>query len=197
MITYLLPLSLSSLRHGPLLWYLNRASGIAVLVLLTIGLVAGIVGAGYTAGRLVPAFAVQRLHRNLTLLSVVFVAVHAAFAILDTFVKISWWEMVWPFFGTYRPVWLGLGAVAFDLMLLLTVTSLWRQRLNPTVWRVIHWSGYAVWPIAVVHSWGTGTDPNRVWARDIAAVCVLALLLAIIARLAARRRFMTPLPTKR
>lgn len=193
----ILQFGLASLRHGPLLWYLNRGSGIAVLVLLTIGLVAGIVGAGHSAGRMVPAFAIQRLHRNLTLLAVVFVAIHASMAILDTFVHISWWEMVWPFNATYRPVWLGLGAAAFDIMLLLTVTSLWRHRLNPRVWRVTHWSGYTVWPIAIVHAWGTGTDQGRVWARDTAAVCALALLFAVIARLTARRRNLVPLPTRR
>lgn len=197
MTAAIVPLSLSSLRHGPLLWYLNRGSGVAVLVLLTVGLVSGIVGAGHTAGRLVPAFAVQRLHRNLTLLSVVFVAIHASMACLDTFVHIAWWEMVWPFSDTYRPVWLGLGAGAFDIMLLLTVTSLWRHRLHPRVWRTIHLTGYAVWPIAIVHAWGTGTDQSRVWARDVAAVCALALVLAIIARLTARRRNLVPMPTRR
>lgn len=190
-------LSLSSLRHGPLLWYLNRGSGIAVLALLTLGLVAGIVGAGHSAGRMIPAFAIQRLHRNLTLLCVAFVAVHASFACLDTFVHIGWLDIIWPFGDSYRPVWLGLGAAAFDIMLLLTLTSLWRHRLNPTVWRLIHWSGYLVWPIAMVHAWGTGTDQSRVWARDTAAVCLLALLLAIIARLTARRRNLVPLPTRR
>ena len=192
-----LQMSWASLRHGPLLWYLNRGSGIAVLVLLTLGLIAGIVGASHTAGRLVPAFAIQRLHRNLTLLCVGFVALHASAAILDTFVHIGWWEMVWPFDDTYRPVWLGLGVGAFDLMLLLTGTSLWRHRLNPRLWRFIHWTGYLVWPIAIVHAWGTGTDESRVWARDTAALCAFALFLAVIARLTARRRNLVPLPTRR
>jgi hypothetical protein len=59
--------------------------------------------------------------------------------------------------------WLGFGAVAFDLLLAVLVTSLLRTRIGPRTWRAVHWAGYACWPIALVHGLGTGTDGAARW----------------------------------
>ena len=63
-----------------------------------------------------------------------------------------------PFASRYRPVWLGLGAVAFDLLLALVLTSLLRARIGHRLWRRVHWLAYACWPVALVHALGTGSD---------------------------------------
>ena len=57
--------------EGPFLWYLNRGTGVVVLVLLTITTVLGVVALGNRSGRGLPRFVSQALHRNLALLSVV------------------------------------------------------------------------------------------------------------------------------
>ena len=57
--------------------------------------------------------------------------------------------------------WLGLGALAFDLLVALVVTSLLRRRLGLRAWRAVHWLAYACWPVALVHGWGTGTRRAR------------------------------------
>ena len=67
-------------------WYASRATGIVALLLLTAVLVLGILV--NRQGRLpgLPRFAVTNLHRNLSLLAVVFIAVHVFTAVLDTYV---------------------------------------------------------------------------------------------------------------
>ena len=98
------------------------------------------------------------LHRNLSLLAIVFLAVHIATSVLDLFAGDLLDRRGDPSGGGYRPVWLGLGAVAFDLLIALAITSLLRVRLGLRTWRAIHWLAYACWPVALVHGLGTGSD---------------------------------------
>ena len=97
-------------------------------------------------GRLpgLPAFAVLGLHRYLSLLSITFITVHIATAVLDSFVNISVAAAVIPFVSAYEPLWLGLGAVAFDLMIAIIVTSLLRAHIGRRTWRAVHWLAYAL-----------------------------------------------------
>lgn len=139
-------------------WYASRATGIVSLLLLTAVVLLGIlVNRG---GRLpgLPRFAVTGLHRNLSLLSVLFLAVHVVTVIVDPYVTIGWAQAFLPWGASYRPFWVGLGAVALDLIIALIGTSLLRLRMRASTWRAIHWLAYAAWPVAIAHGIGAGTD---------------------------------------
>src|SRR4051794_27520641 len=115
------------MSDAPVLWYLNRATGTVVLVLLTLVVVFGILATFGHAGRGVPRFLTQAFHRNLTMIAVALLAAHVLSAMLDTFVDIRWWQAVVPFGGSYRPWWLGLGAAALDAIVIVVATSLARR----------------------------------------------------------------------
>lgn len=166
------------------LWYLTRASGAVSLILLTIAVVVGILSIGRVQSERWPRFVIDGVHRSSSLLAVAFLAIHVVTAALDTFAPISLLDSVIPFAGSYRPLWLGLGAVALDLMLAVTITSLLRQRIGRRLWRVVHWLAYATWPIAVVHSLGTGSDVRLAWLQLTCAICGIAVIGAVLARIA-------------
>lgn len=163
-------------------WYLTRASGAVALVLLTASVVIGIAAIARLSGPGVPRFVVDGIHRTASLLAVVFLVVHIITSVLDSFVSISFVNAVIPFTGSYRPLWLGLGAVAFDLMLAVAITSLVRDRMGQVAWRAVHWLSYAVWPVAVVHGFGTGSDVHQGWLEAINVACILAVLAAVVGR---------------
>jgi DMSO/TMAO reductase YedYZ heme-binding membrane subunit len=168
------------------LWYATRGTGVVALLLLTGTVLLGLLGPLRTASPRWPRFVVGGLHRNLSLLAVAFVGVHVATSVLDTYAGIGWWDAIVPFGSVYRPFWLGLGAVAFDLLLAVLVTSLLRGRLRYRWWRAVHWLSYACWPLAIVHAWGTGTDAGGGWVLALtigclAAVAALAVTRAVVA----------------
>ena len=165
-------------------WYASRATGVVALVLLTAVLVLGILV--NRQGRLpgLPRFAVTDIHRNLSLLSVAFIAVHVLTAVLDTYVHIPVLSAVIPFASGYERLWLGLGAISLDMMLAMIVTSLLRGRMNRLLWRAIHLLAYASWPVAFAHSIGSGTDLQHGWLLDLAIGCALIVAAAVIWRLA-------------
>lgn len=163
-------------------WYATRGSGAVSLVLLTLVVALGIAGSLRLRSDRWPRFLITGLHRNLTLLTLAFLALHIATTLLDAFTPIGLRDAVVPFLASYRPVWLGLGAVAFDLLLALTVTSLLRARFGHRVWRSFHWLAYAAWPVAVLHGLGTGSDVRLGWLQVLTLGCLLLVGAAIAAR---------------
>jgi sulfoxide reductase heme-binding subunit YedZ len=169
---------------GTALWYLARGSGVVSLVFLTVSVLLGILTSFRWSSPNWPRFVVEFLHRNVSLLIVVFLGIHIVSVVVDSFAPIRWIDAVIPFISAYRPIWIGLGAVAFDLVLALLVTSLLRHRIGLKAWRFVHWFAYLCWPIAVVHGLGTGSDTKTGAILILTAACVVAVLIAISLRLA-------------
>lgn len=168
---------------GKAYWYLTRSTGVVSLLLLTAVVILGMLGPMRApASSRWPRFALGTLHRDLSLLVVLVLIIHIATTVLDGYAPIGWLDAVIPFRSAYRPLWLGLGALSFDLLLAIVATSLIRVRLGYNRWRAVHWLAYASWPIAVFHGLGTGTDGAQTWLLALTGACVLAVLGAVVSR---------------
>jgi len=173
----------SLLGDSQLTWFLTRASGIVALALLTLSMVLGVVAGTRLSSARWPRFVTQGLHRNISLFVLVLLAVHVAAAVVDDYVTITVQESLIPFIGTYRPVWMGLGAISSDLIIAMTVTSLLRHRIGYETWRAVHWTAYMCWPLGVVHALGTGSDVRKTWSVLFTLACVAMVLLAVAWRI--------------
>jgi sulfoxide reductase heme-binding subunit YedZ len=165
------------------LWYLTRGTGVISLGLLTVSVALGISEVVRFATPGWPRFVLAALHKNVALLATTFVAVHVLTALLDSFAHISIVDVLVPFIGSYRPLWLGLGAVAVDLLIAVVVTSLLRERVGYRAFRAVHWAVYACWPVALMHGLGTGTDTRFRWAVAFNVLCVALVVGAVLFRL--------------
>ena len=126
-----------------------------------------------------PRFVLQSLHRNAALLAFVLLAVHIASSVVDQYVDIRWWQAFVPFGATYEPMWLGLGAVAVDLMLVIVATSLLRRRLRDRTWRLMHQLAWPMWGISLAHGIGMGTDLRDGWWL-VSLACGAAVAVALL-----------------
>lgn len=166
-----------------LLWYSTRATGIVSLVLLTGTVMLGVIGTARAASVRWPRLVTAGLHRNLALTSVALVCVHVLTTVFDPFASISLVAAFIPFSSPYRPLWLSLGAVSFDLLLAVIITSLLRDRLNHRSWHAVHLLVYVCWPVALWHGLGTGTDTKLAWVLAINVGCIAAVGWAVWWRL--------------
>ncbi len=165
-------------------WYLARGTGVVALLLLTASVVLGVLGPlRFSAGPRWPRFAIDTLHRDVSLLVIVVLAAHIVTSVLDGFAPIALTDAVIPFGSSYRPLWLGLGALSFDILLALVITSVIRRRLGYRAWRAVHWLAYASWPVAVLHGVGTGTDTKVWWMLALTIACVAVVLIAVWVRI--------------
>jgi sulfoxide reductase heme-binding subunit YedZ len=167
-------------------WYLTRASGFIALVLLSVSFALGLLTAGRIWTPKWPRFVTESLHRSVSLVAVGMVLAHVITILLDRFVKIDPIDAVVPFVSSYLPFWLGLGSIAFDVILVLIITSLLRTRLSRPVWRAVHWLAYLAWPVALAHTIGIGTD--RLWVLGVAGLSVSMVVTAGVYRVAGWRR---------
>ena len=164
-------------------WYATRGLGATTLVVLTATVVLGILSATRWSGAATPGFVAVDLHRNLSLVGMMLLLGHIVTTVLDPYAHISVRDVLIPMGAAYRPVWLGLGVVAFWILIGLIATSLMRDRVGLRTWRVIHWAAYATWPLAVIHGIGTGSDARAPWMVALVAACSAAVAVAIADRL--------------
>jgi methionine sulfoxide reductase heme-binding subunit len=164
-------------------WYATRGLGTATLLALTATVVLGIVTAVRWSGEATPGFVVADLHRNLGLLSVVLVVGHVVTTVLDPYAHITVRDALIPLVAAYRPLWLGLGVAAAEILIAIAASSLLRKLVGLRAWRLIHWAAYASWPLSVLHGLGTGSDSQAPWMIGVVASCVMAVILALASRL--------------
>lgn len=180
--------NVSGINSSTALWYASRATGVVALVLMTAAVLLGLLVT--RQGRLpgLPRFAVTGLHRNLSLVAVVFVGVHVVTAVMDRFVSIPLTAAVIPLASPYERFWIGLGAVSVDITIAVIVTSLLRRHLSRRLWRAVHVLAYLSWPVAWVHSITASRDMLHSRMSLIAIGCALLVVAGVGWRLAAASR---------
>lgn len=164
------------------LWYTTRGAGAVTLILLTSVVVLGVLSTLRVESQGWPRFLTTGLHRNLALMTLVFLALHIVTAVVDPFTNLGWTAAFIPFASYSRTFWLGLGVISFELLLAIVATSLVRGWLGHRAWRLVHWLTYAAWPVGVVHGLGTGTDSWSAWMLAITGACIGAVGIAVFWR---------------
>ncbi|HXN02042.1 MAG TPA: ferric reductase-like transmembrane domain-containing protein [Candidatus Dormibacteraeota bacterium] len=165
------------------LWYTTRGAGAVSMILLSAVVILGVLSSLRFQGAGWPRFLTPALHRNLALMTLVFLALHIVTAVVDPFTHLGWLTAVVPFSSYYRTFWLGLGTIAFELLAAIVVTSLLRGLIGQAAWRAIHWLAYASWPVAVLHGFGTGTDALSGWFMVVSILCIGSVAMAIVYRI--------------
>lgn len=166
------------------LWYISRSAGFVGLALLGLIGILGIVTAGNFHFRRGSRFVTPEVHRSLSLLAVVILTIHVGAAILDKYSRIGLKDVFLPFVSQYRPIWIGLGAVAVDLGIAVLITSLLRVKMGYKSWKTLHWLSYPIFALSVIHGLGSGSDSPILFGKIIYVLVGGSLLVAILIRLA-------------
>ncbi len=165
------------------LWYTARGAGAVSLVLLTAVVGLGILSSLRFEATRWPRFLTAGLHRNLALVTLVFLGLHIVTAVVDPYTSLGWTAAVIPFSSDYRTFWLGLGSIAAELIAAIGITTIARRLIGPRAWKIVHWFAYAAWPIGVLHGLGTGTDAWSAWFFALTCACIALVGFAVVYRL--------------
>ena len=165
------------------IWFLNRATGLVLLALFTLSLVLGVLASSRRLPSWWPIFLGNELHRKISVFSMIFLGMHIVTAVADSFVDIDVVDVFVPFLTPYRPFWMALGTLATDLLIAVLVTTALRSRMSERAWRVVHALSYLMWPLALMHGLGIGTDTHSLAVLALNAVCVGLVVAAVVWRL--------------
>ena len=150
------------MKADPTFWFLSRASGLTAYALLTASVLAGLVLKSRPFSGLKPA-AVTDTHRFLAMLGLGAVALHGGALLLDRTVHVTPVAVLVPGASPYRPLPVGIGVFAAELMLLVYASFSLRRVIGTRNWRRLHWATYAIFAGATVHGLAAGTDSSQPW----------------------------------
>ena len=167
------------------MWAFGRVSGFMSLALFTVSVLLGILNRSGRPLLVLPRFSISILHRNIAVLATVFLGLHVGSLLLDSYAKLRPVDVVVPFLGSFQPFWQGLGTVALDLVAAVVVTAFLRHRIGQRTFKAVHWLTYGIWPVAMAHAIGNGTDAGSAWFLGQAAASGVAVVSALLWRLSA------------
>lgn len=170
------------MKTDPTFWLLARASGLTAYALLTASVLAGLVLKTRPFRSLKPA-QVTEIHRLLALLGIGVLAMHGITLALDTAVKIPLVALFVPGASPYKPLAVGIGVLAAELMVLVYASFSQRKRIGTKTWRRLHFASYAVFAAATVHGLAAGTDTAQPWGFGLYLVAVGAVAGATVFRI--------------
>jgi sulfoxide reductase heme-binding subunit YedZ len=171
---------------SPYFWYTTRATGIVALVLFTLVVALGTLVANRVGGTMVGRFELNELHRSISVVAMVFLVIHIISTIADSYVSTGILSVFVPMTSSYQRVAVAIGAVAFDLILAVWISSLLKVRIENRSWRFIHWFSWLAFIAAIVHSFLIGTDTANGFGLALVALCAAAVLAAALWRYVAR-----------
>ncbi|MGC1418487.1 MAG: ferric reductase-like transmembrane domain-containing protein, partial [Acidimicrobiales bacterium] len=167
---------------SPYLWYTTRATGLVALVLFTLVVTLGTLVANRIGGTVVGRFELNELHRSLSVVAMVFLVLHILTTVADSYVSTGIISAVVPFTSSYKDVAVTVGAVGFDLILAVWVSSLLKVRIKNQSWRFIHWFSWLAFTAAIVHSYLIGTDTRKGAGLILVGLCALSVVVAALWR---------------
>lgn len=160
----------------PLTWLMLRTTGIVALALLSLSTVLGIVSPVLRSPT--RRFVAISLHRSTGATGLLLLVSHVILAVLDSYVRIPPLAVLVPGVSIWQPLWIGVGAVALDLIILLVITTLTRYQA-PRLWRRMHLAAYAAVLLAWGHALAVGTDSGDLPVRITALVGLGAAVAAL------------------
>lgn len=177
------------------LWIVARSAGLVSMVLLTAAVVLGIISsADFPKGHW-SRWLRKEVHRRVALVACAMLGLHITAIVLDSFVDVSWINVIVPFSSSYDRLGVGLAAISIDLAIVLIVTSLAQKHIPFITWQMIHLTAYLAWPVAILHGLISGTDSLLTWL--LASIGAIAVALVATIRIVAQRKKPTPVLAKR
>lgn len=175
------------------------ATGVAALIWSWISVMLGLLDSGKPIGWLPLTRAqIDRFHRQVSLLVLALVVVHAVMTVYDAMGD-TWLSVFVPGKQVWAPWGYSVGIVALYLSVLLGPTYYLRRWIGPSTWRYLHRFSLLVYILSLWHTLLVGADVSENgWVRPtlwLAQLPVLALLAYRVARPLRRSRTEVGAPT--
>lgn len=166
-------------------WLLLRAAGLVALAALTLSVASGLAGPAIRR----PAWRAVSVavHRSAAVVGLGLTLSHVVLAVLDPYVAVDALAAVVPGVSGWEPLWVGLGALAVDALVVVAVSSAVRGR-GPRAWWTLHVLTYPAWILATGHALAVGSDLLRGPYPVLGALGVLLVGACLLARAVAVRR---------
>ncbi len=164
-------------------WYLSRAAGMVSYVLLFASVVLGLLLTGGEVERWLRRYRIYDLHRFLALLTLGMIVFHVLIVLPDSYFRFTLPQLVLPFASPYRPIFAALGVLGLYLTAVIVLSFYLRAIVPYSAWRLLHYTTFAAFVLALAHGVGAGTDTADAWARWLYAASGAIVFNLLVLRL--------------
>ncbi len=178
--------------HPQFWWFATRATGVTSWVAGCASLLAGLALASRAMGKRPRAPWLLDLHRGLGGITLVFLGLHLASLVADSYVHFGTADVLVPFASSWRPAAVAAGVVAMWLYVAVEASSLAMRRIPKRWWRAIHLSSYLAAVAATAHAFTAGSDATNPLFVVIALTTVFGGAFMVTYRSVASRRRRPP-----
>ncbi|HET8522137.1 MAG TPA: hypothetical protein VFL82_02825 [Thermomicrobiales bacterium] len=168
---------------SPVTWYVARASGLALYLLLWLTVVLGMGIISGLFGRFGGRGLMTSVHAFVTRLSYAFLALHMLSLVIDQTLPFGLRQMVVPFSSTWHEPWTGFGVISAWLFILVGGSFAARRLIGFRAWRVLHALALPLYGIALLHGIGSGSDASVLWVQLTYAATAGTVFFLLIYRL--------------
>ena len=177
-------------------WYLTRITALLAYLALTGSVVYGLLLSTKILDRIAHRAVSFTLHQDLSSIGLALALVHAAVLMIDRSVPYSPLEVIVPFSGPYRPIWVGIGQLTLGITMVVLFSFYVRKRIGQPNWRRLHYLSFVAWLGATVHGLMSGSDTQASWVFlgyvVMSAIVVFLLTYRIALAMATRRTAASP-----
>jgi hypothetical protein len=160
-------------------WEIARVGGLVAYLLATASVVLGLLLSLGVRSQRWPRFVTNELHRFLSVLTLIFVAVHTLAVLIDPFTAFTPAELLVPLVAHYRPLWIAMGIVSGYLAIAVWASEYVRGRIGYAWWRRFHYLSFGVFVLGALHGLGTGSDTREWWALALYGATIAAVLVLV------------------
>jgi methionine sulfoxide reductase heme-binding subunit len=150
--------NLLALNSVQIWWYVTRSAGLVAYLLLWLSTAWGLAVSSRIFDPYLQRNYTYDFHQFISLLAIGFLGLHLTVLLLDHYLPFSVSQILVPFTSTYRPLWVGIGAITFYLTMVVTITFYIRHRIGVRLFRVIHVFSLVAFVGAALHGYFSGTD---------------------------------------
>ena len=154
-------------------WYITRAAGLTSYLLLWLSVAWGLAVSSKISDRLLHRTFTYDFHQFISLLAIGFILIHLLSLAFDRYMPYSAAQILIPGLSAYRPIWVGVGILAFYLTALVTVTFYMRGKIGMKAFRTIHTLSLVAYLGSTIHGLMAGTDASLFFVQAMYAGTLL------------------------
>jgi len=163
-------------------WYVARGSGVVAWLVMALGIFWGLALSSRFLGKRPKPNWMLDLHRFLGGMSVVFVGMHLASLVFDSYISFGLVDLVLPGASQYRPIAVAWGVIGLYLLIAVQATSMLRKHISKRAWRRTHFLSFPLFLVSTVHLLAAGTDSTNPVLRWTVLATVVAIAIATTVR---------------
>ena len=160
-------------------WHLVRSSGIVAYILLLASTIWGLLLSTQSIKAWSPGPVSLTLHSTVSWLALLLALGHGLLLLFDKYFTYTLADILVPFTGPYRAEAVGLGTLAFWMLVAISLSFPLKKCIGQVSWKRLHYTSYVAFGLASIHGLLAGTDGTNLGFRLLVGGGVLLVILLL------------------